>query len=90
MLKRVILEDVELDIHKGEKIGIFGANGEGKTTLVRALLEQIPSKGELWVAPGAKIGYFSQNHERLDLNLTAEEQILQVIGRSPVIATLAS
>jgi ATP-binding cassette subfamily F protein 3 len=78
---RVILENVELDIHKGEKIGIFGANGEGKTTLVRALLEQIPSKGELWVAPGAKIGYFSQNHERLDLNLTAEEQILQVIGR---------
>ena len=78
---RMILEDVELDIHKGEKIGIFGANGEGKTTLVKALLEKIPSKGELWVAPGAKIGYFSQNHERLDLNLTAEEQILQVIGR---------
>ena len=78
---RTILEDVELDIHKGEKIGIFGANGEGKTTLVKALLEQIPSKGELWVAPGAKIGYFSQNHERLDLKLTAEEQILQIIGR---------
>ena len=78
---RVILENVELDIHKGEKIGIFGANGEGKTTLVKALMEEIPSKGELWIAPGAKIGYFSQNHEGLDLKLSAEEQILQVIGR---------
>ncbi|MCB5279662.1 MAG: ATP-binding cassette domain-containing protein [Candidatus Cloacimonetes bacterium] len=77
----IILEHVNLDIHKGEKIGIFGSNGEGKSTLVKALLEQIPSKGELWVAPGAKIGYYSQNHEGLDLRLTAEEQILQKIGQ---------
>ncbi|MDR3074597.1 MAG: ATP-binding cassette domain-containing protein [Candidatus Methanoplasma sp.] len=78
---RVILEDIELDIHKGDKIGIFGSNGEGKSTLVKALLKKIPSKGELWVAPGAKIGYYSQNHEGLDTGLTAEEQILKVIGK---------
>jgi len=78
---KIILENVELDIHKGEKIGIFGSNGEGKSTLIKALMEEIPSKGELWVAPGAKIGYYSQNHEGLDLNLTAEEQILKVIGK---------
>lgn len=77
----LILEHVDLDIHKGEKIGIFGANGEGKSTLVKAILEQIPSEGELWVAPGAKIGYYAQNHERLNLKLSAEEQILQVIGK---------
>ena len=79
--ERVILENVELDIQKGDKIGIFGSNGEGKSTLVKALLEEIPSKGELWVAPGAKIGYYSQNHEGLDLSLTAEEQIMKVIGK---------
>ncbi|MBE6513890.1 MAG: ABC-F family ATP-binding cassette domain-containing protein [Thermoplasmata archaeon] len=78
---RTILEHVNLDIHKGDKIGIFGSNGEGKSTLVKALLEQIPSKGELWVAPGAKLGYYSQNHERLDPKLSAEEQILTVIGK---------
>lgn len=76
-----ILENVDLDVQKGEKIGIFGANGEGKSTLVKALLEEIPYKGELWVAPGAKIGYFAQQHENLDLTLTAEEQIMQIIGR---------
>ncbi len=78
---RKILENVELDIHKGDKVGIFGSNGEGKTTLVRALLEKIPSEGELWVAPGAKIGYYSQHHERLDMKLTAEEQLLLIIGK---------
>lgn len=79
---RVILSDVDMDIHKGEKIGIYGANGEGKSTLIKALIGELPfDEGELWIAPGAKIGYFSQNHENLDLDLTAEEQILQVIGK---------
>jgi len=78
---RTILKNVDLDIIKGEKIGIFGSNGEGKSTLLKALIEEIPSKGELWVAPGAKIGYYSQNHEGLDLTLTAEEQILKIIGK---------
>lgn len=77
----LILEDVDLEVHKGDKIGIFGANGQGKSTLLKALLEKIPCGGELWIAPGAKIGYFSQNHERLDMDLSAEEQILQVIGK---------
>ena len=76
-----ILSDVDIDVMKGDKIGIFGSNGEGKSTLIKALLEKVPSKGELWVAPGAKIGYLSQHHERLDFGLTAEEQILQVIGK---------
>ncbi|MBR2254275.1 MAG: ABC-F family ATP-binding cassette domain-containing protein [Candidatus Methanomethylophilaceae archaeon] len=78
---KTIISGVELDIHKGEKIGICGSNGEGKSTLIKALLEQIPYEGELWVAPGAKIGYYSQNHERLDPRLTAEEQLLLVIGK---------
>jgi ATP-binding cassette subfamily F protein 3 len=77
---KTILENVELDIKKGDKIGVFGDNGEGKSTLIKALLGEIPSKGELWIAPGAKIGYYSQNHEGLDLRLTAEEQLLMEIG----------
>ncbi len=78
---RTILEHVDLDIQKGDKVGVFGSNGEGKTTLIKALLEQIPSKGELWMAPGAKIGYYSQHHDSLDKRLTAEEQLLQLIGK---------
>jgi len=79
--EKIILENVNLDVKKGDKIGVFGPNGSGKSTLVKALLEKIPSKGELWVAPGAKIGYFSQDHDKLDMNASAEEQILRVIGK---------
>lgn len=77
---RNILSGIELDIMKGDRIGIFGANGEGKSTLIKALIGEIPSEGELWIAPGAKIGYYSQNHEGLELCLTAEEQLIQAIG----------
>lgn len=77
-----ILSDVDVEVHKGDKIGIFGSNGEGKSTLIKALIGEIPiSSGELWIAPGAKIGYLSQHHSRLDLRLSAEEQILQIIGK---------
>ena len=77
---RTILSGVDLDIQKGDKVGIFGVNGAGKTTLVKALLGELPVEGELWVAPGAKIGYYSQQHEGLDLKLSAEEQLLMTIG----------
>ncbi len=78
---KTILKDVDLDIQKGDKVGVFGANGAGKSTLIKALMGEIPVNGDLWVAPGAKIGYYSQNHEGLDLNLTAEEQMLMVLGK---------
>ncbi|MBR2254224.1 MAG: ABC-F family ATP-binding cassette domain-containing protein, partial [Candidatus Methanomethylophilaceae archaeon] len=78
---RRILEGVDLDIQKGDKLGVFGANGAGKSTLLKAILGEVPIEGELWVAPGAKIGYYSQMHENLDLNLTAEEQLLLAIGQ---------
>lgn len=73
---KTILENVNLNIDKGDKIGIFGSNGEGKSTLIKAIFGIIPFRGYLWIAPGAKIGYYSQNYEELDMNLTAEEQIL--------------
>ena len=78
---RTVLKGVDLDIQKGDKLGIFGPNGAGKSTLLKAILGEIPSKGELWLAPGAKTGYYSQNHENLDPDLTAEEQMLQIIGQ---------
>ena len=48
---------------------------------MKALLGEIPSTGDLWVAPGAKVGYYSQHHEALDPKLTAEEQLLLIVGK---------
>ncbi|NLL95112.1 MAG: ABC-F family ATP-binding cassette domain-containing protein [Thermoplasmatales archaeon] len=78
---RKVIDNVDIEVHKGEKIGVFGGNGQGKSTLVRALIGDLPSAGDLWIAPGAKIGYFSQNHEGLDLGATAEEQLMRIVGR---------
>lgn len=77
-----LLQHVNLDIRKGDKIGIFGANGQGKSTLIKVLLEELDiQSGEFWAAPGNKIGYYSQMREDLDLRLSAEEQLLIYMGK---------
>jgi ATP-binding cassette subfamily F protein 3 len=75
-----VLDGVDLDLTVGDKLGIFGPNGSGKTTLLKALVKEIPYKGEFWVAPGAKVGYFAQGHDNLDEKLTPEEQMLVALG----------
>ncbi len=72
---KTIFSDLDLDIDTGDKIGLFGPNGAGKTTLIKAILGELPAKGELWVAPGARIGYFAQGHDLMDPKLTSLEQI---------------
>ncbi len=54
---RVLLSGVDLEVYKGDKIGVFGANGEGKSSLLKALIGEIPHRGELWMAPGTKVAY---------------------------------
>ncbi len=75
-----VLDGIDLDLTVGDKLGIFGPNGSGKTTLLKALIGEIPHKGEFWVAPGAKVGYFAQGHDNLDEKLTPEEQMLVALG----------
>jgi ATP-binding cassette subfamily F protein 3 len=77
---RPILRGIDLDIEVRDKLGVFGPNGSGKTTLLKALIGEVRSEGELWVAPGAIIGYYSQGHDWLDNTLTAEQQLLAALG----------
>ena len=73
--KKILFEDIEFDINRGDKIGLFGPNGSGKSSLVKALMGDIPFRGDLWIAPGAKIGYFEQGHDHLNPEMTSYEQI---------------
>ena len=75
----LIFKDVEFMIRRGEKVAFVGRNGEGKSTLVKCIMDQIPFKGELKIGHGVKIGYFAQNQAQLlDENLTVFDTIDRV------------
>ena len=73
-----IVEEFNVAVLKGERIGIIGKNGKGKTTLVRLLTGKLkPQQGEVRLHPQCKVGYFEQaNTAHLDPNRTIEEELL--------------
>ena len=72
-----LIEDVSLEIEKGERVAIIGKNGRGKSTLLRLLGGDLtPQKGELEFSDNTRIGYFGQTHvDRLDGKHMIEEEI---------------
>lgn len=59
--KKILFEKSSFYIKHGEKIGIYGPNGCGKTTFIKALLGKMDVDGELYISPTRKIGYISQD-----------------------------
>ena len=75
-LDRKILDNQYLEVRKGDRIGIVGGNGQGKTTLLKLINgDEKLTDGEMDLAPGCVIGYFHQDHATLDFNLNPVEQI---------------
>ncbi len=72
----VVFHDVNMTIHRGEKVAFVGKNGEGKSTLVKCIMDQIPFEGKLVIGHNVQIGYFAQNQAQLlDENLTVFDTI---------------
>ena len=75
-LERPILNNQDLEVRKGDRIGIVGGNGQGKTTLLKLINgDEKLTSGIRDLAPGCEIGYFHQDHATLDFNLSPVEQI---------------
>ena len=71
-----VFDHVTLTIKRGEKVAFVGKNGEGKSTLVKCIMGEIPFTGELKVGHNIQIGYFAQNQAQLlDENLTVYQTI---------------
>jgi len=71
-----VFHNVNLTIKRGEKVAFVGKNGEGKSTLVKCIMNEIPFDGTLKVGHNIQIGYFAQNQAQLlDENLTVFETI---------------
>jgi ATP-binding cassette subfamily F protein 3 len=72
----VVFDHVNLTIKRGEKVAFVGKNGEGKSTLVKCIMNEIPFEGHLKVGHNVQIGYFAQNQAQLlDENLTVFQTI---------------
>ncbi len=75
-LDRKILDNQSLEVRKGDRIGIVGGNGQGKTTLLKLINgDEKLTSGTIDLAPGCEIGYFHQDHATLDFDLNPIEQI---------------
>ena len=75
----VVFHDVTLTINRGEKVAFVGKNGEGKSTLVKCIMGEIPYEGKLVIGHNVMIGYFAQNQAQLlDENLTVFDTVDQV------------
>ncbi|HLZ22881.1 MAG TPA: ABC-F family ATP-binding cassette domain-containing protein [Ktedonobacterales bacterium] len=89
----LVLLDVNLTIPRGERVGLVGANGAGKSVLAKLLTGDLdPSEGERWIGPSISLGYFAQGNETLPLDATPidlvraakpsyEEQAVALLGR---------
>lgn len=77
--EKEIFSGLDLAIDRGGRVVVLGLNGAGKTTLLKLLSGKIaPSDGEVIYGKGARIGYYAQEHESIDDDLTVLENMLQV------------
>lgn len=77
--EHVVIRQVNLTIERGQKVAFVGRNGEGKSTLVKCILGEIPYEGKLQLGHLVKTAYFAQNQPLLlDENLTVFETIDRV------------
>ena len=72
----LVFDHVNLTIKRGEKVAFVGKNGEGKSTLVKCIMGEIPFEGNLKIGHNVQIGYFAQNQAQLlDESLTVFQTI---------------
>lgn len=74
----MVFHHVNLTIKRGEKVAFVGKNGEGKSTLVKCIMNEIPFEGKLQIGHNVQIGYFAQNQAQL---LDGEITVFDTIDR---------
>ena len=73
--RKTLVDEISFDVRRGEKVGIIGDNGIGKSTLLRIIQEQLPHKGIVRWNSNIKISYFEQESTNLNRELTVMEEL---------------
>jgi ATP-binding cassette subfamily F protein 3 len=78
-----VLKDIHLLIQHGERVGLIGANGAGKSVLLRLVLgTEQPTSGEIYLGPSVKMGYYAQEHETLKF----DQDLIETVRRASPIS----
>ena len=79
---KVVFSDAQIEVRRGEKVALVGRNGEGKTTLMRVIMNELdPMEGESKVGYNVNIGYYAQNQEDI---LDKEDTVFGTLDRIAV------
>lgn len=79
--EKVLAQGINITLRRGEKAALLGANGTGKTTLLKTILGEVqPLKGKAKIGNRVQIGYFSQSYERLNPKQTLLENFVMEYG----------
>ena len=79
---KVVFSDAQIEVRRGEKVALVGRNGEGKTTLMRVIMNELdPMDGESKVGYNVNIGYYAQNQEDI---LDKEDTVFGTLDRIAV------
>ena len=74
--ERKVFANVNETIWHGERVGLIGANGAGKSVMLRMILgKEMPDTGEIKIGPSVSIGHYAQEHETLDFNQTVLDAV---------------
>jgi len=77
--EHVVFKDASMTIERGQKVSFVGRNGEGKSTMIKAIMGEIEVSGKCELGHNAKVGYFAQNQAALlDPNLTVFQTVDEV------------
>ena len=80
--EKVVFDDAQIEVRRGEKFALVGRNGEGKTTLMRVVMKELdPMAGESKVGHNVNIGYYAQNQEDI---LDKEDTVFGTLDRIAV------
>lgn len=73
--RKTLVDEIDFEVRRGEKIGIIGDNGIGKSTLLKIIQEKLPHKGVVRWNSNIKISYFEQERTNLNRALTVMEEL---------------